>query len=73
MDIDDLLALSAPPVAPRTAQLRIDLQALVRHCEPPRRTRRRISRTAVGAGIVTGVLSLGAVGAATVINNGGCG
>lgn len=71
MDIDDLLARSAPPVAPRTTQLRDDLRALVRESEPPpRRARRRISRTAVGAGIVTGVLSLGVVGAAAVINDG---
>lgn len=70
MDIDNLLARSAPPVAPRTGQLKDDLRALVRESEPARRAHRRISRTAVGAGIVTGVLSLGVVGAAAVINDG---
>ena len=71
MDIDDLLARSAPPIAPRTAELRDDLRALVRECEPPRRARRRVSRTVVGSGVAAGVLGLGMVGAAAVINDGG--
>lgn len=70
MDIDDLLARSAPPVAARTTALAEDLHALVRESEPSRRAGRRFSRTALGTGIVAGVLSLGAVGAAAVINDG---
>ena len=70
MDIDDLLERSAPSVTPRTTELTEDLRALARESEPRGRARRRITRTTVSAGIVTGVLTLGGVGAAAVMNDG---
>lgn len=70
MDLDDLLATSAPPVASRTTQLTHDLRALARVGEPHRPTRRTRTRTVVGAGIATGILGLGVVGAAAALSDG---
>ncbi|MQW77185.1 hypothetical protein GHK92_15025 [Nocardioides sp. dk4132] len=69
MNLDDLLARSAPMVTPRSPELDEDLRAMTR-ASGPRSRMRRPMRLTVAAGIAAGVLGLGTVGAAAVINNG---
>ncbi|WP_104106208.1 hypothetical protein [Nocardioides sp. 616] len=69
MDLDDLLARAAPPLAARTPALDDDLRGLVRESEPPARSPRRL-RLAVSAGVAASVLGLGVAGAAVAMNQG---
>lgn len=69
MDLNALLAHSSPTVTTRSPELDEDLRAMARASEPRSRTRRPV-RLALGAGIAAGVLGLGIVGAAAVINDG---
>ena len=64
MDLDELLAASAPPVTARTRQLERELHDLVAVCEAAQSRRRWPVRAALVGGAVAGVLGLGAVASA---------
>ena len=64
MDIDDLLARSAPPRAERTPELREALRLLAVDVESQSRTPRRVRRGTLLAGATAAILGLGAAGAA---------
>jgi hypothetical protein len=51
MDLDEMLAASAPPMAARTPQLQRDLNDLVAACEAAQSRRRWPVRAALGAAI----------------------
>jgi hypothetical protein len=63
MDLDELLDRSAAPVAPRTQELRHEVQAMLVEAERAARPRRRRLRAVVVAGAVAGVVVMGTTGA----------
>lgn len=69
MDLDDLLARSAPAVTPRTPALDDVLTELARETESRHRAAGRLRRAA-GAGVAAAALGLGVAGTAVAVNNG---
>lgn len=64
MSLDDLLARTAPPTAPRTAALCRELDSMVLGTQPPARRSRRIGIAAAVAGtfLSTGTVAAAAAG-----------
>ena len=64
MDLDELLAASAPPVTRRTPQLERELNDLVAACEAAQSRLRRPAGVALVGGTLVGILGIGAVASA---------
>jgi hypothetical protein len=62
MDLDELLDNSAPPIAPRTADLERELHQLVLDAGSAARPRRRGLRIGIAGGLATVVIGAGSVG-----------
>jgi hypothetical protein len=63
MDLDELLHLSTPPIAPRTATLQHEVQRMVVNAEAAARPRRRILKVGLVSAMAAGAFSLGTAGA----------